>query len=143
MVMENPSHWKSSVLKSRDLEEDAAANRVGGLVFPFNGRAHKIITPKILQEVRKMDRRLREDMSLEGEGEDKGSSGWWMPDLAYVSTALDKIMREAKDEWSAENWTGVAYHARFAELLTNQTSDNEDEPLGKHGQTTRWNILNH
>ena len=52
-----------------------------------------------------------------------------MPDLAYVSTALDKIMREAKDEWSAENWTGVAHHARFAELLTNQTSDNEDEPV--------------
>ena len=65
MVMENPSHWKSSVLKSRDLEEDAAANRVGGLVFPFNGRAHNIMTPKILQEVRKMDRRLREDMSLD------------------------------------------------------------------------------
>ena len=52
-----------------------------------------------------------------------------MPDLAYVSTALDKIMREAKDQWSAENWTGVAHHARFAELLTNQTSDNEDEPV--------------
>ena len=65
MVMENPSHWKSSALKSRDLEEDAAANRVGGLVFPFNGRAHNIMTPKILQEVRKMDRRLREDMSLD------------------------------------------------------------------------------
>ena len=65
LVMENPSHWKSSVLKSRDLEEDAAANRVGGLVFPFNGRAHNIMTPKILQEVRKMDRRLREDVSLD------------------------------------------------------------------------------
>ena len=65
LVMENPSHWKSSALKSRDLEEDAAANRVGGLVFPFNGRAHNIMTPKILQEVRKMDRRLREDMSLD------------------------------------------------------------------------------
>ena len=64
MVMENPSHWKSSALKSRDLEEDAAANRVGGLVFPFNGRAHNIMTPKILQEVRKMDRRLRENMSF-------------------------------------------------------------------------------
>ena len=65
LVMENPSHWKSSALKSRDLEEDAAANRVGGLVFPFNGRAHNIMTPKILQEVRKMDRRLREDVSLD------------------------------------------------------------------------------